>query len=122
MQQYAIIQREYSRSNIESHKRIGRIKNKNANNFTADTLILAFSSQIENSSAIFAIEKLQNSKKLFNTVANMTINEIEYKLNTATASDAQVEFASNPGGITHNSNVFTHKNLLISQMIGIQHK
>ena len=52
----------------------------------------------------------------------MKINFVGYKLNSATASDAQVEFASDPDGITHNSNGITHQNLLSSWMIEIRHK
>ena len=52
----------------------------------------------------------------------MTINDVRYELNNATASDAQVEFASDPDEIIHTSNGDTHKKLLRRRMIGICNK
>ena len=70
---------------------------------------------------IFVSEKLENSNKLVNTVANTRINDVRYKLNAATTSDAQVEFASDPDRITHTNNGITHQHLLSSRMIEIRH-
>ena len=42
-----------------------------------------------------------------------------YDLNAATASDAQVEFASDTEGITHTNNRINHQNVLIIRMIRI---
>ena len=72
--------------------------------------------------AIFASEKLENSNELVNAVANMTIKNFIYEINSATACDAQVKFSSDPDRINHTNNVITHQNLLSSQMIGIRHK
>ena len=58
---------------------------------------------------IFASEKLENSNKLVNAVAKMIINDVGYELNTATASDAQVEFSRDLDGITDTKNGITHK-------------
>ena len=91
-------------------------------NFTAGTLSLAFIPQRENLNAIFASEKLENLNKPTKAVVNMAINDAVYELNTATASDAQVKFASNPDAITHTSNGINHQNVLSSQMIGIRPK
>ena len=57
---------------------------------------IGFIPQIENLDVIFASEKLENPNKLVNTVTNMRINNVGYELNTATTSDTQVEFASDP--------------------------
>ena len=91
-------------------------------NVTSDTLIIAFSPQRENSNAVFESEKLETLNKLVKAVANMTINDVEYDLSAETASDAQIEFVSNPDGITHINNGINHKNLLSSKMIRIQHE
>ena len=40
----------------------------------------------------------------------MTINDVGYELNTATASDAEVEFAIHPDKITHTSDRHNHQN------------
>ena len=63
---------------------------------TADVFSNASISQRENSNVIFASEKLENSDNLVDLVANMEINNVRYDLNTATASDAQVEFVRYP--------------------------
>ena len=59
---------------------------------------------------MFAREKLENSVNLVDAVENMTINGAGCELNTATASDAQVELASDPNKITHTSNGDTDQN------------
>ena len=71
---------------------------------------------------IFASEKIDNSNKLVNAVAYMTINNVRYELNAAFVSDAQAKFASNPDIITHTSNGITHKNLLSRCTIRIRHE
>ena len=71
-----------------------------------------------NLNAIFASEKLRKSYDLVNTVANMKINDIRYRLNTATTNVVQVEFTSDPDKITHTSNGITHQTLLSSRTIG----
>ena len=63
---------------------------KDADNVTSDMCSLASSSQRENSNAVFASEKLENSDDIVDAVSNMTINDVRCELNTATASDAQV--------------------------------
>ena len=81
--------------------------------------------QRENSNAIFASDKLQNSNNLVNAVAifdNITINDVVYELNAATVSDSQVEFARDSNGINHTNNRINHQNLLSSRMIRIWHK
>ena len=63
--------------------------------------------------------------EIFNAVArfeNMTINDVEYELKTATTIDAQFEFESNPDRITHTNNGIIHQNLLSSRIIGIRHE
>ena len=65
-----------------------------ANNVTSDTFSLASIPYRENPNAICASEKLENTDELFDAVANMTINDVRYELNTTIASDAKVEFAS----------------------------
>ena len=84
-----------------------------------------FSQQKENLNAILTSEKLENSNNLVNAVAifeNMTINDIIYGLNTATASDIQVEFASDLDRSTHTNNGITYQHLLSIRMISIWHK
>ena len=44
---------------------------------------------------IFASEKLENSDNLVDAFANTIINNVEYELNAATASDAQVKILIN---------------------------
>ena len=75
-----------------------------ANNVTGYTFSLVLIPQIENSNDIFASEKLENPNKLVNSVAKMTINNVGYELNAATASASRVEFASDPDIITHTNN------------------
>ena len=94
-------------------------------NVTSDTSSLDSSSQREKLNAIFAIEEVDNSNKLVNLVARfyiMTTNDVGYELNTATVSDAQFAFASNPDEINHTNNGITHQNLLSIRMIGTRHK
>ena len=93
-----------------------------AKNFTTYTSSLASSTQRENSNATFASEKLENSDNLLDAVSNMKINNVGYELNTATASDAQVEFLSNKDKFTHTSNGITRQTLLNSRTISIGHK
>ena len=93
-----------------------------ANNVISDTFSLVISPQREILNAIFLGEKLWNWNNLVNAVANITINEVGYELNTATASDAQVEFASNLDKSTHTRNVITHQTLLSIQTIRIRHE
>ena len=81
----------------------------NVDNVTADTSSLAFSPHEENSNAVFASKKLENPNMLVNAVANITINDVGCELKAATASDAQVEFASDLYGITHTNNRITHQ-------------
>ena len=60
--------------------------------------------------------------ELVDAVTNMTINDVGYELNAATASDAQVGFARNPEKNTHTSNGITHQKLLSIRTIGIFQK
>ena len=48
----------------------------------------------------------------------MTIKYIGYELNTATASDTQVDLASNPDTVTHTSNRIFDQTLLSFRTIG----
>ena len=91
-------------------------------NVTDDTCSLESSSWKENPNTIFASEKIENLDKLVNTVANMTINNISYELNTATPLDAQVGFAINKDKINLTSNRDNHQKLLSIRTIGICHK
>ena len=68
---------------------------------------------------IFASEKLENSDDIFDAVANITINDVGYKLKISTASDTHVKFAGNPDKITHTINVDTHQKLLSIRTISI---
>ena len=67
------------------------------------------SSQRENLNAIFASEKLEKLDNIVSAVANITINDVGYEFNRETASDAQVEFASDLDKINHTSNKDTHQ-------------
>ena len=89
------------------------------NNVTADTCSLESSSQRENSNAIFASEKLENSCNIVDAFKNMTIHDDLYELNTETASDAQVKFSINPDKSAYTSDGITHQKLLSSRTIGI---
>ena len=93
-----------------------------ANNITTDTFSPAFSPHRENMNARFAIEKLENSNELVNTVVNTRIKDAGYELNPVTMSDTKVEFSSDPDGINHTKNRITHQNLLSSRIIGVQHE
>ena len=93
-----------------------------ANNFTADVCSLSSSLQRNNSNTIFASEKLENSDNKVDAVKNMTINNVGYELNTATASDAQIYFASNPDKSTHTSNGDNYQTLLSIRTISICHE
>ena len=63
-------------------------------------------------------EKLDSSDNLVDAVKKMKINDIEYELNTATASDAKVDLASKPDKVTHTSNRIIDQKLLNSRTIG----
>ena len=89
-----------------------------ANIVTAYTFGHASSSQRENLNAIFTSEKLEKSDELVNIVKNMTKNEAGYELNTVTASDAQVNLASNPDTFTHTSNRVLYQKSLSCQTNG----
>ena len=52
----------------------------------------------------------------------MKLNDFGYKLNTATASEAQVEFVRNIDKITHTSYGINHQKLLSSQTIRIRNE
>ena len=62
--------------------------------------------------AISVIEKLENLDELVDPVMNMKMNNIGYELNAVTASDAQVEFASDTDTVTHTSNIVTDQKIL----------
>ena len=82
------------------------------NSVTSDTCSLAYSLQIEPLNMILNSEKLEKSDELVDAVKNTTINNAGHKLNTASASDAQVEFASNTDTVTHTSNIVTDQKIL----------
>ena len=89
-----------------------------ANNVTADTFSHASSLQRENSNGIFTIEKLKKLNKPVNAINNLTINDSGYELNTATASDAQGNLASNPYIVIHTSSRILDQKLLSFRTIG----
>ena len=83
-----------------------------ANNFTADAFSHVSSSQRENLDAIFTSEKLEIFDKIVDAINNLKINDSGYKLNTATAGDAQGNLTSNPDTVTHTINKFLDQKLL----------
>ena len=58
------------------------------NHITSDTFSIESSQQRKNSNDIFTSEELKKSDELVNAVKNTKINNVRYKLNTATMSDA----------------------------------
>ena len=67
---------------------------------------------------IFTSEKLGKPDELVNAVKNTTINYVEYELNTATASDTQVDLESDPDTVAHTSNIIIDQQLLNFQTTG----
>ena len=64
--------------------------------------------------AIFTWEKLYKSNGVDSAINNFPINDAVYKLNKATASDAQGDLMSNIDTVTHTSNgILDHKLLIV---------
>ena len=80
------------------------------NNVTDDTFSLGIIPQRENLNARFASERIKNSDKLVNAVANTRMKNVGYELNAAAVSDVQFKLASNPDVSTHTNNRTTHQN------------
>ena len=75
-----------------------------ANNITADTFSFASISQRKKfEHNIYKLEA-KKSDELVNVVNNLTINDAEYELNIATASDTKGDLMSFPDTVTHTSN------------------
>ena len=82
------------------------------NTVTFDAFSHASSLQIENLNMIFTSEKLEKLDDLVITINNLTINDGEYELNTAIASNSQGDLTINPEKFTHTRNGILNKTLL----------
>ena len=104
-------------SNVDIQEAILKFMREDEWESITDTNIItddASISQRENLSPLFTSEKLDKLYEIVNAINNLKINNYRYELNTATASDAQVDLTSSPDTVTHTIHVILDKNYLFA--------